>query len=440
MRDNPDNSTARAGGSGYPSAAGAGHDCAESIRRPNVRKDDNATVAEAASRQSDAPIVIAFVMPVATDPRINRRVQAAASMGCRTTIFSFDRDYFDGSQPGDSARVISLGRIAHGKYLQRIRRLPTALLTLLQHRTVLWDADVIYAFGPDCFVLSVVASLLLPMKRRRIIYELADVRRIMLEASVKGMLLRWVERVALKSAEHVVITSEAYRDNYVCAMQHFPPQLTTVLENKLTPPLPAPIELPPHPSGRMTIRIGWFGLLRFAESWELLVRIAEEYPDRISVYVRGYPISLPDFAFRVQCVENIRYGGSYSSPGDLAQLYAEIDVSWVVYGVGTDRQRQWMLPNRFFEAIYYRVPIIAARGSLLAERVEELGIGWAVDVDKPEQLVASMAGITWEKIQQARARLSDLRRDYAIGSDENLELIRRLVPASEYRSARRTPQ
>src|SRR6185437_3834257 len=285
-----------------------------------------------------------------------------------------------------SARIISLGQIAHGKYLKRIWRLAVALLTLLRHRGLFRDAEVIYAFGPDCLVLCVVASLLLSMRRRRIIYELADVRHVMLETSVKGMLLRWVERVALKSTELVVVTSEAYRDDYLSAMQHYPAMSTTVLENKLTPPLPAPLEVTLPPDRRMTIRIGWFGLLRFAESWELLVRIAEQYPDRISVYVRGYPISLPDFASRVQRVENLRYGGSYSSPGDLAQLYAEIDVSWVVYGVGTDRQRQWMLPNRFFEAIYYRVPIIAARGSLLAERVEELGIGWAVDVEKSEQI------------------------------------------------------
>lgn len=383
------------------------------------------SVAPTRDRSGAQPIV--FVMPLPTDPRINRRVTAAISRRSPASVFTFHRDSFDGSRVPDGIPVVSLGRIEHGDYWRRLTRLPRALFTLLRNRHVLRDAEVLYAFGPDCFTLCVAASLLLRLRRQRLVYELADVRDIMLSSSVVGVVLRSVERMALRSASHVVVTSSGYRDEYFAEIQRFSNRAVSVVENKLMPPLPAPRSRQ-EPVRNQLLRIGWFGLLRHRESWELLVRVAKQLPDTVQVDVRGHPMHLPDLEERAAAMHNIRFSGPYSSPDDLAEMYASIDVSWVVYGVGDDKQRRWMLPNRLFESVYYGVPIIATQGSLLAERVEDLGIGWGVRLNDPESVVDFVAGLSQGKLQQARKRLRELPRDYAVGQQDNERLMSSLFP------------
>ena len=44
------------------------------------------------------------------------------------------------------------------------------------------------------------------------------------------------------------------------------------------------------------------------------------------------------------------------------------------------------LPNKLYEAMYFRVPIIASKGTYLAERVMTAGVGYEIDCGSVEQI------------------------------------------------------
>jgi succinoglycan biosynthesis protein ExoL len=46
------------------------------------------------------------------------------------------------------------------------------------------------------------------------------------------------------------------------------------------------------------------------------------------------------------------------------------------------------LPNKLYEAMYFRVPIVASKGTYLAERVLDAGIGYAIDCGDVAQIRA----------------------------------------------------
>lgn len=66
----------------------------------------------------------------------------------------------------------------------------------------------------------------------------------------------------------------------------------------------------------------------------------------------------------------------HRSGGELTQLYAQADIA--VLAVEPQPYREFAVPFKLFEYIGQGIPVIATRGTLVGELVEELGIGWIV--------------------------------------------------------------
>jgi len=73
----------------------------------------------------------------------------------------------------------------------------------------------------------------------------------------------------------------------------------------------------------------------------------------------------------------IEYYGKYDYDLEIAKLYGKIDCVFSVYDADMNNVKV-ALPNKLYEAIYCEIPIIVAKGTYLAELVEEMGVGIAV--------------------------------------------------------------
>ena len=378
---------------------------------------------------------IAFIMPMTTDSRMNRRLQAVLRLGFEATVFAFERASYGGELPGDG--VISLrqlGFIHHGRYLARLPKLVVAVGRLVAGRKELAKADVIYAFGPDCLAITVLALKIARLDRPFLVYEVADVRETLSAPTNVGAVLRMIERALLRRVDRVVVTSGKYRDAYYVKLQGRRAESISLVENKLFPPVPAPIGRPPWDGAHPPV-LGYFGLLRFQEGWDSLMAIAGAGMPSVRVYVRGYQMGLTGFE-RGIARPNVEYGGSYVSPTDLAEIYARIDILWTVYDARLHRNLAWAMANRFYEALFYGVPIVACAGTYLAERVEETGVGWVVPDSSAEAAVAFMQRLTPGDVEAARARIRALPADFSIGERDLLEFFGALDAESAGRAGR----
>ena len=117
------------------------------------------------------------------------------------------------------------------------------------------------------------------------------------------------------------------------------------------------------------LRIGYFGSLRCPEAWNTLQQIAKNANGAISIHVRGTPVGIDSF-----------YGGPYRDPDDIQHIYETVDVVWSA-GFNKKASYVWSRTCKFYNACYYKRPIIAQAGTDEGKVIEDLNIGFCIDLN-----------------------------------------------------------
>jgi glycosyltransferase involved in cell wall biosynthesis len=88
----------------------------------------------------------------------------------------------------------------------------------------------------------------------------------------------------------------------------------------------------------------------------------------------------------------VEFFGPYEYTRDIKRLYSNIDLVYAVYD-DKDRNCQLAMPNKFYEAIIAKIPIIVAQNTFVGSEVIRLGIGCVVrtgDVNGLAKLLMKM--------------------------------------------------
>jgi succinoglycan biosynthesis protein ExoL len=193
----------------------------------------------------------------------------------------------------------------------------------------------------------------------RLAYECLDIHSSQLGNGILSKSLRnWEKRILRKSAS-LVVSSPSHVTNYFRRLGVDLPQVI-LAENKQM--LAEPVERPQciFDRKRPFWRIGWFGNLRCAESFRILISLACRLPHLVDVELRGRPTRrVQELINQHLPLANMRYGGLYSQ-ADLASIYRACDFTWAVEYAGQSVQNAlWALGNRIYEGGFYNIPTIA---------------------------------------------------------------------------------
>ncbi len=365
---------------------------------------------------------ILTVLPVLGQPRDSKRIDMLVSLGFDVSVAAFNRAYHSGRVPSRPTQII--GTISHGKYLQRIGRLITALPKL---RRAMRDRDIVYASSPDMALLAMIAGVFMGKK---FILEVGDVREIQTAEGLKGRLVRIVDRVLTNRCSLLVVTAVGFLDNYYRNwLRSDVPAI--VVENKIEASLTSarPEAVRGNlPQGRPFIdrplRIGYFGLLRCQWTWDVLKAFALKHPKDVEIVMAGYPMEPADIAEQAKSIPNVIYSGEYKSPNDLPRLYGAVDLVWACYKfIGPrDWNLKWARPNRFYESCYFGRPLISRLGSSDSKEVDRLKIGFNIQTHEISDVVAELDSISAEMVEQWRSNSLTLPNSLFIYTDEGEKL------------------
>ena len=365
---------------------------------------------------------ILTVLPVLGQPRDSKRIDMLVSLGFDVSVAAFNRAYHSGRVPSRPTQII--GTISHGKYLQRIGRLFTALPKL---RRAMRDRDIVYASSPDMALLAMIAGVFMGKK---FILEVGDVREIQTAEGLKGRLVRIVDRVLTNRCSLLVVTAVGFLDNYYRNwLRSDVPAI--VVENKIEASLTSarPEAVRGNlPQGRPFIdrplRIGYFGLLRCQWTWDVLKAFALKHPKDVEIVMAGYPMEPADIAEQANSIPNVIYSGEYKSPNDLPRLYGAVDLVWACYKfIGPrDWNLKWARPNRFYESCYFGRPLISRLGSSDSKEVDRLKIGFNIQTHEISDVVAELDSISAEMVEQWRSNSLTLPNSLFIYTDEGEKL------------------
>jgi succinoglycan biosynthesis protein ExoL len=354
-----------------------------------------------------------FLLPVLGQPRFNKRINSLTSLGASSKALYFDREYFSGKAPG--CGVTSLGDVKQGSYISRIF---VYLSSLYKIRRSVREEDVVYTFGLDMLLLAFIALL---GKKNKLILEVGDIRPIQLSGSLLGRLIRSIDRYLIGKTDCLVVTSEAFIDNYYVSVLGERPKKYMVIENKLDKQDFTSLE---SFANEESYTIGYFGLLRCKESMRILEDYAYLKSANNSVYLRGYPMGTEQEFDSLRAISGVKYGGEFVSPDDLKTLYSSVSMVWACYPFGSTSigNWKWAKTNRFYESCAFGVPLITQKGTMDAKMVDKYCIGMSLDMSDPASCVKSLLSVTVEELNQWKENLNRLDDSVCFYKDEHSQL------------------
>lgn len=363
------------------------------------------------------------------DAAIWRRADMLRTGGAEVTLAGFRRG--SGALPGDA---FVLGQTQNARMLKRAVSVLCQRLRLRQHFAHLPPPDAILCRNLEMLALAVPLRRLLQSGNQiSLVYEVLDIHRLLIGPTWTARSLRWVERRLSRNMDRLIVSSPAFLRAYFEAYgQSNAPALLVenkVMASELTVVDPDRPAAPPDPSE--PLRIGWFGILRCRFSLDCLDALTRARPGRYRVILRGRPAldSLSDFHRVVEANPDLTFQGPYSYPDDLARIYGDVNVAWLVDQYDTGRNSDWLLPNRLYESGLNRVPPIALDGTEIAARMRDLGIGLVQQKADVPTVVATLDALDTQALARLQKAQNAVERQAWVASKEDaLALVSAIAP------------
>lgn len=365
---------------------------------------------------------ITFILPVVSQPRYWKRIKSLEKLGCVARVLAFEREYIPMND--NNKDYIIIGKLESKKYYKRMIHL---IRVLSQVRNNIKHADIIYVFGLDLLFLAHSARFFIG-KKIEIVYEVGDIRTILIGNSVHSIFFRWIEKCLFKYIGLLVVTSEAYVTEYFNKIQRIKNIKYQVIENKIVKEDFNKLVFKERPKKSNILTIGYFGLLNCERALEILKKVAIQGGRKVEVHIRGIIMKPKNLTVEIGNVSNIKYYGSYIAPDDLPQIYGMIDLVWACYPFSKKKMGNWLWArtNRFYEACFFKKPIIAQDGSIDCHFVKKLQIGLCLDLNHIQQSVDKLLNINNDQLLLWASKIKNISEDVYIYKDEHILLYEKL--------------
>jgi len=255
-------------------------------------------------------------------------------------------------------------------------------------------------------------------KETKIVIEISDLREFVFKKSFLSKIMRSLEKkLYTKYIDKLIITSKKY---YSYHFENFFKKEIFVLENKL---------LSNNTNNKVVgtkiisdkIIIGIVGLLLRKDEYIKLFECYKNTPEvEIHVYGKGeYQYVVENYASKYN---NITYFGSYNGITETQNIYKSIDVIYLVYDTEkVSLNNKLALPNKLYECMCYKVPMICSKGTYLEERVVDLGIGMAINYKQKNEIEGALDFVR-ENIEEINNNFNKLNENSYFGNQDYIEL------------------
>ncbi|MBZ9629081.1 glycosyltransferase [Psychroflexus sp. CAK1W] len=355
---------------------------------------------------------IIFLSPVQKDARIERRINNIVNelSGAEFKLLYYRRDYYgEGTHKVENE---SLGEINHGKYIIRFFKI---LKNIPKIRREANTTNVFYVFSMDLLLLLILSTF--NKRKFKLIYEIADLGG-RTSSNLQSKTINFIENILLKYVDILVLTSKEYLKHFE-ALKNHDRSKNFILENKIDPK--KYIQNSNDKSfNENKIVIGYFGLIRSKKSLDMLIELANQRENKIHVFIAGKFLGTENYIEKIKGLNNIEYFGTYQSPSDLPNLYSSIDLSWVAHN---HQNSQFARANRFYEACFYKKPMITQVGTADGNIVDEKNLGLSIDMNNMEDSVDQILNIDTISFDKWKRNLKNLPPSAYSYTDEHNRLI-----------------
>lgn len=350
-----------------------------------------------------------FILNNITITRCLKRVSEFIDKGYEVEVYGFKKENEEGYAVPDGFTITVLGTFSQEQsYFERFKIYYRSLKSLFKKYK---KQDVVFYY----FFFNIAFAARLQC-RKPFIYEESDIPYLSIGNKWIRKWLGWVDKRIIKKSLLTVMTSEGFIDYHFGEIR---PRNIVVVPNRVNPclmNLPYTMKLQ-HDWNHLSIAfVGGFrylSVLNFAEV------IGENFPQH-EFHAFGNIISNGE-SLHALCEKysNIHFHGKFKNPDDLPEIYGSIDLVLASYDA-TSINAQYAEPNKMYEAIFFRVPIIVSKGTFLSRKVESLGIGYAINGLEKDEIRKFLLGLTKESYEEKIRNLKSIPREDAINVNPDL--------------------
>lgn len=167
------------------------------------------------------------------------------------------------------------------------------------------------------------------------------------------------------------------------------------------------------------LRFAFVGFIRYNAVFNMADIISKNFPQH-EFHFYGEISNLNEASkFRsLEGRENVFFHGSFKNPDKLPEVYSNIDVVISTYDVSSINVL-YAEPNKLYESIYFRTPIIVSEGTFLARQVSKYHSGWAVNAFE-EKAVCNLVATIEKEIVNVREGIETIPMSEGVDDCEAL--------------------
>jgi glycosyltransferase involved in cell wall biosynthesis len=238
--------------------------------------------------------------------------------------------------------------------------------------------NIILANNIDVLFIYIITGLGFNNCKKTYIIEISDLKEFVFHNSFVSKFVRAFERLIYNFfVDKLIVTSKKYYDFH---FSKFYKKDVFVLENKISSEdilIPNKTKINKVYSNKVVI--GIVGLLLRKDEY---IKLFETFKDSIDIEIHIHGTG--PFKYIIEEYEkkysNIKYLGEYNLFLDSYKIYNSIDILYVVYDNSLISQNNKLaLPNKLYEAMYFKVPLICSKETYLSEIINDLEIGISID-------------------------------------------------------------
>jgi glycosyltransferase involved in cell wall biosynthesis len=359
---------------------------------------------------------IIFIVNSIDNQRCKKRVEEFRSNGFSVKVYGINRGLK--TSTWDNCEIIATYD-NRTTYSSRIAILVKALRKVFKEnrkeKNVIW-----YYFGVEYAMFALLLN-----KNRNFIYEESDLAHTYMSNKLAIRLVELIDKLIISRSRLTVLTSEGF------AEYHYPkkrPANIVIKPNKLNPQIINIPDIPKTKENDNYLNFAMVGMIRYNAVRKMADIISKNFPNHqfhffgvLNVATKKEEDEFMDLDKR----DNVHFHGRFKNPDELPKVYSQIDVVVSTYDIETVNV-QYAEPNKLYESIYYRTPIIVSKGTFLARQVERFQSGYSVDVSDDANIVSLVHKIEKE-IKEVTKRMEMIDRKVAVDNcDELIERARKL--------------
>lgn len=322
-----------------------------------------------------------FILSSLNDPHYRKRVEEFIDNGCKVQVYGFKRK--GQVLQNFSYKPIVLGEIQERNYTARLNLFRTSIKSIAPNckgKTIFYSSLDVAIFG-RIYIDS------------PFIYEVCDLTELTIGNTLIRNLLSCINKRVIKKSIKTIITSEGFAEHFGKKLK----EKFYLIPNKVSPNIPHFIEK--NHALTNIIKIGFVGVIRFETIYNF-IKVCADYGRNIEVHLYGIFSEGDEWAVKTKELKanNIYYHGRFKNPDDLPNIYENIDMLLCAYtpNLGV----MYAEPNKLYESIYFRCPIIVSENVFLGEKVKRLGVGYVINSMNEKSIVQFLESLNNDDYQR----------------------------------------